>query len=147
MNYSLKASQIQAKTIKRQIDILLESTDLVNNSNNLDIVLRRYQIVCNTLIRLLAYTPDELKSAGFILKSSLNDTLDFIQNNRAIIINQAIERNILFELSLLKTTKGKIQKLNKLYEKIKNNANLEKENLAFLEKLYSNTIINCLEKN
>ena len=133
------SEQIQKETIKRQVEILTESIQLVNNSNNLDTVLRRYLVVYNTINKLLPYTDSELRAAGYSLKEPLSETRNFIQENRVTIINQAIERNFQHELSLLKTDKGKIHKLDTLYKGMKNNENLEGENFSFLENLYKKT--------
>jgi len=131
---------MQKETIKRYVEILTESIQLVNDSNNLDTVLKRYLIVYNTLNKLLPYSDTELKEAGYALKGSITNTQSYMQNNRAAIINQAIERNITYEIGLLKTPKGKINKLDTLYQNIKNNNNLETSNLVFLENLYLNII-------
>lgn len=135
-NYS---EQIQKETIKRQVEILSESIQLVNNSNNLNTVLKRYLTVYNAINKLLPYTDFELRTAGYSLKEPLSETRNYILNNRITIINQAIERNLQHELSLLKTDKGKVHKLDTLYKEMKNNENLENENLTFLDNLYKKT--------
>ncbi len=135
-NYS---EQIQKETIKRQVEILSESIQLVNNSNNLNTVLKRYLTVYNAINKLLPYTDFELRTAGYSFKEPLSETRNYILNNRITIINQAIERNLQHELSLLKTDKGKVHKLDTLYKEMKNNENLEKENLTFLDNLYKKT--------
>lgn len=56
-----QVEQTQYETIKRQVEILTESIQLVNNSNNLDTVLKRYLIVYNTLNKLLLYSDAELR--------------------------------------------------------------------------------------
>lgn len=124
------------ETIKRHVEILTESIQLVNDSNNLDTVLKRYLIVYNTLNKLLPYSDAELREAGYTLKGDLTNTQSYMQNNRITIINQAIERNIKYEIGLLKTIKGKINKLDTLYQNMKNNENLENDNIIFLENLY-----------
>lgn len=129
--------QTQNETIKRQVEILTESMQLINDSNNLDTVLKRYRIVHNTLNKLLLYPDAELREAGYGLKEPVTDIQNHMQNNHVTIINQAIERNIKHEIDLLKTTKGKINKLDVLYQNMKNNKNLENDNLIFLENLYS----------
>ncbi len=132
---STETTRIKNESIRRQMEILTESTELVNSSNNLDTVLRRYDIVCNTLNKLLSYTDDELKTAGFVLKEPLSHTKDMLQNNKVQIINQAIERNINHEITSLKTVNGKLKKLDTLYNSMKENKALEASNLSFLENL------------
>ncbi|MDE7426065.1 MAG: TerB N-terminal domain-containing protein [Lachnospiraceae bacterium] len=134
-------------SIKRQVDILVESIQLVNESNNLDTVLRRYLTVYNTLNKLLLYKDDELRNAGYTLKQSISETQNHMIENRVVIINQAIERNIRHDINSLKTANGKIKKLDLLYEKMKNNENLEKANIAFLEELYCNIKNNFSAQN
>lgn len=128
-------SKSQDESIKRQIAILMESSELVNNSNNLDTVLRRYSLVCDTLDKLSSYTDYEIRNAGYSLKEPLSATLKFMQNNKATIINQAIERHIRNEISKLTTVNGKTKKIDSLYKKIKSNNTLEDANISFLEKL------------
>lgn len=128
-------SASQNEYIKRQLAILMESTELVNNSNNLDTVLRRYSIVCNTLEKLSTYTDQEIINAGYFLKEPLSNTLHFLQESKAVVINQAIERHIRNEISKLTTENGKLKKINSLHEKIKSNEALETANISFLEKL------------
>lgn len=128
-------TKLQNESIKRQIAILTESTELVNDSNNLDTVLRRYSLVCSTLEKLSSYTDYEIRNAGYPLKEPLSATLEFMQNNKATIINQAIERHVKNEISKLTTVNGKIKKIGSLYEKVKSNDAIEDANISFLEKL------------
>lgn len=122
--------------IKRNMSILYESTELMNDSNNLDTVLRRYNIVCNTIDKLIIYTDEDFKSAGFIVKEPLSTTKNIIQSNKCTIINQAIERNIKSELDSLKTINGKQRKLDTLYNAMKELPSLEPANISFLNELY-----------
>ena len=125
------------KALKRKVDILLESTELVNNSNNLDTVFHRYDMVCNLLNELSLYTEDDFKTADCTLKAPLHETQIIIQNNKNIIINQAIERNIRHEIDMLQSPSGKLKKLDILFEYIKNEGRLNEENISFLNRLYS----------
>lgn len=135
-NFNLSnTTKLQKESIKRQLTILTESTELVNDSNNLDTVLRRYSLVCSTLEKLSTYTDQEIKNAGYSLKEPFSNTLQFMQENKSTIINQAIERHIKNEISKLTTVNGKLKKIDSLYEKIKSNAALEKDNISFLENL------------
>lgn len=130
-----KTINTKGETIKRQMQILTESIESVNNSNNLDIVLRRYNIVRNTIKQLMIYTDDDFRAAGFVLKESLSHTENFLQDNKILIINQAIERNINHEIDSLKTMNGKQKRLDTLYNSMKESKLLEPENLSFLEEL------------
>lgn len=132
---SLNSGNLESDVIKRQLEILMESTELVNNSNNLDTVLKRYLIVCDSLTKLSSYTDSEIRNAGYSLKEPLNNTLHFMHDNKTSIINQAIERHVRNDISKLSTVTGKIKKINTLYDKIKKNEALSKDNIVFLEDL------------
>ena len=131
--------ELKNETIKRQMDILFESTELMNNSNSLGTVINRINMACNTIDKLSTYTYEELVAAGYSPKDPLSNTKDYIQKNRVTIINQAIERNLKHEIESLKTTRGKINKLDKIYSEIKENTFLEADNLMFLNELYNTT--------
>jgi len=135
------STKLQNESIKRQIKILMESTELVNDSNNLDTVLRRYSLACDALEKLSTYTDCEIRDASYSSKEPLSDTLHFMQDNKSTIINQAIERYIKNEVSKLTTVNGKLQKIHFLCEDIKNSETLGKDNISFLESL-----CHCLEK-
>lgn len=132
---STEPVSIQNEIIKRQVTILSESIKLVNDSNNLDVVLRRYAMTYDTLNKLSGYTDSEIRNAGYSLKEPLGNTCDYIKNNKVLIINQAIERHIENELASLTTVNGKIQRLDSIYNRYANNKKLEKDNLSFLKNL------------
>ncbi len=124
------------ESIKRHMTIFLESANLVNTSYNLETVIRRYTVLRNTLMELCNYTDSEIEAAGYKLKSPLMTTLDSVQSNKISIVNQAIERHIKSKINSLKTTSGKLSKLDTIYNDIKTNSTLEDENLSFLEDFY-----------
>lgn len=134
------SQELKNETIKRQMDILFESTELMNNSNSVGTVINRIKMACNTIDKLNVYTNEELVAAGYKPKEPLSNTKDYIQKNKITIINQAIERNITHELEGLKTTKGKLNKLDKMYFEMKDNKSLNSENLVFLEELHRKTL-------
>lgn len=136
----------QIEIIRRQITIMSESVSLVNDSNNLDIVIHRYDMLCNTLQKLTSYTNAELQKAGYQLKESLADTLETIQKNKNIIFNQAIERNITHELALLHTKREKLNKLEILYRKFECLPDLSGDNIQFLKHIYSDIKNNLSEE-
>lgn len=126
------------KALKRKVDILLESTELVNHSNNLNTVFHRYNMICNLLNELSVYSDEDFKIADCTLKAPLHETQEFIRNNKNIIINQAIERNIRHEINMLKSSNGKLKKLDILFKRTKNDIRLSEENISFLNKLNFN---------
>ena len=81
------------ETIKRQIQILTESINLVNDSCDVQTVLKQYDITCQTLEHLLKYTDEEMQAAGFKTLGSLSESLSNILADKENIINQAIQRN------------------------------------------------------
>lgn len=89
------------------MDILFESTELMNNSNSLGTVINRIKMACDTIDKLNVYTYEELVAAGYRPREPLSNTKDYIQKNKIAIINQAIERNITHELEGLKTANCK----------------------------------------
>ena len=101
------------------------------DSNSVGTVINRIKMACNTIDKLNVYTNEELVAAGYKPKEPLSNTKDYIQKNKITIINQAIERNITHELEGLKTTKGKLNKLDKMYFEMKDNKSLNSENLVF----------------
>ena len=110
-NQYVFSSDVKQESIKRQVEILTESIQLVNGSNNLDTVLRRYLTAYNTLNKLLLYKDDELRNAGYTLKQSISETQNHMLENRVVIINQAIERNIKHELNTSDTINVKTKKI------------------------------------
>lgn len=127
----------KTEMIKRQMEILYESIDLVNTSNNLETVLRRYDTVCNTVDKLISYPNEELEDAGYFIEEPLSKAKSRIQGHYAVIVNQAIERNMHHEINSLQTAKGKLRRLDTIYSKIKGNGRVTGESLVFLENLYN----------
>jgi hypothetical protein len=122
--------------IGRHIEILQESIDLVNYSNDILTVIRRYKILVKELTVLSGFTNEELSTSGFYPEAPFSESLCTITKNRDIYINQAIERNIEHSLNSLKTTKGKLDKLETLYHTLHDLPDLSKDNIIFLDKLY-----------
>lgn len=127
--------RIQNESIKKQLETLTESIELVNESKNIYTVLSRYTMVCDILDKLSIYTDTEIRSVGVYLKEPLISTSYFMQNDKIKIINQAIERYVESELSDLTTVNGKIQRLDSLYNTLKKHDALNQENVAHLENL------------
>lgn len=128
------------ETIQKQMQILFESNELMNNSNSVGTVINRIKMACDTIDKLSVYTYEELVAAGYRPKEPLLNTKDYIQKNRIQIINQAIERNITHELEALKTTTDKLNKLDKMYCEMKDNKSFSPENISFLEELHHKTL-------
>ena len=131
--------ELKNETIQRQMQILFESNELINNSNSVGTVINRIKMACDTIDKLNDYTYEELVAAGYRPKEPLSNTKNYIQKNKIRIINQAIERNIKHEIESLKTVNGKQKKLESLYDSMKENSQLEPDNLIFLEKYYNTT--------
>lgn len=121
--------------IKRQVQILSESIELVNNSCDIQVVLRRYNITQNSLQYLSQYTDEELHVAGFQTKEPLLQTLNSITSNKVTIINQAIKRNVDKKLSSYKSQESKINAFQRLYDTIRYLDGLGNDNIAYLDSL------------
>ena len=76
------SQELKNETIKRQMDILFESTELMNNSNSVGTVINRIKMACNTIDKLNVYTNEELVAAGYKPKEPLSNTKDYIQKIR-----------------------------------------------------------------
>ena len=125
------------KTIKAHMNILLESTELLNTSNILGTVVNRYRMCLNTIDSLSIYSNEEIEATGYKLKQSLAETKHFIQQNKVSLFNQAIKRNLTSEMDSLENADKKSQKIKLLYHKMKAEQLLEPENLSFLDDLYA----------
>lgn len=130
-----KLSEMDVQTIKRHVEILSDSVELVNNSCDLETVVSRFDTACNSLHVLSRYTAEDIKSAGCFLSKSPADTLAFMNENQTALINQAIQRNFDKKLNSLKTTKGKLNALDTLYQSFKK-LWINNECISFLEQLY-----------
>lgn len=124
------------ETIKRQVQILTESINLVNDSCDVQTVLKRYDITCQTLELLLKYTDEEIQTAGFKTLGSLSESFSNILANKESIINQAIQRNIDKKIDSLTTADGKAKALDTLYNSIRIMDGLDSANISFLDTLY-----------
>ena len=134
------------ETIQRQVTILTESADLVNNSQNLDVVIHRLNMVLSSINILKKYSDREFKAAGYYLNGSLINTAKSIIDHRTQLINQAIEREIRSKIEPMRTTTGKRNKLEGLYNSMRQMPDLTSENLTFLDEIYT-TIENELNNS
>ena len=124
------------ETIKRQMQILTESVNLVNDSCDVQTVLKQYDITCQTLEHLLKYTDEEMQAAGFKTLGSLSESFSNILANKESIINQAIQRNFDKKIDSLTTTDEKAKALDTLYNSIRIMEGLDSVNISFLDALY-----------
>lgn len=137
----------EREQVKRHVEILSDSLNLVNDSNNLDVVLRRYNTAIDALVKLSAYTDAELNTFGFHLKEPLQETLSRMENNKITIFNQAIVRNMGHDINSVSKTESKVKKIQSFYDKYKNNPRLLPENKDFMHTLCDTNISKYSQKN
>jgi hypothetical protein len=122
----------EKEQLKRTVEILTDSINLINASNNLDVVLRRYDMAIDSLQKLSAYTDNELRALGLNLKEPLHNTLLKIQDNKIEIFNQAIIRNLEHEVISVTQNNAKVKHISKLQSKYESNPLLPVESRKFL---------------
>ena len=127
---------IKKEQVKRSIDILTDSINLINSSNNLGVVLRRYDMAIDSLNKLSTYTESDLNSLGFRLKEPVQSTLRKLQDNKTEILNQAITRNLEHEINSVTKNELKVKHLNTFRKMYENNMLLPPENKNFLIEQY-----------
>lgn len=126
-------------TVARQVEILQDCVELVNDSCNFSTVARRYEMLIGTLYDLMAYTPEELQRAGVRPEKPFKAHLDEILAKKDIIINQAIKRaydDTVAKASELKTEKGRRARLEKFREEVLTSGVLSENNIVYLESLF-----------
>lgn len=96
--------------IKRNVEILTDSLNLVNDSNNPETVLHRYNMAIDTLEKLSIFTDGELTAMGFHLKESLPGTLKRMRDNKIQLLNQAITRNLEHDIISVVKNETKVKK-------------------------------------
>lgn len=131
--------QFLHEAVARQVEILQDCVELVNDSSNFSTVARRYEMLIGTLYDLMAYTPEELQRAGVRPEKPFKEYLDEILAKKDIIINQAIKRafdDTVAKASELKTEKGRRSRLDKFREEVLNSGVLSENNIVYLESLF-----------
>lgn len=128
---------LEKEQIRRQIEILLESQTIMNNSNSVTTVVHRYNLALSALSTLLRYTETSIKEAGFVFPNTIEEMRKDLINNHDVIIHKAIQRNITNEIDSSKTKNGKLSTLEKVYYSIRGIGNLNQNNITTLEHLYS----------
>lgn len=141
-----KNIDLQNETIKSQINILKESVDLVNTSNDLRTVIQCHELICKTIQVLMVYADDDLKKAGIVLNTPLLKILLDTRENKTVLINQGIQRNVQHILDGIKTLKEKQEVLDKLYIDLQGEVINDEENLNFLYELYEKQKLNLMEE-
>ncbi len=131
---------------KHHAQILAESSKLINNSCDIRIVLKHYNMIYDSLNKLFLYTDEELRAAGFQSKELLSSSFSYITSNKTNIINQAIERNVDRTLKLHESQPKKLEAFQRLYDTICSLDGLDRNNIAFLNEL-RDKIIKPLQKS
>ena len=129
-------AELQKEQIHRQLSILNDCQSLVNESASVKTVLFRYKCLLHTLDNLAQYTDSELKEAGLTFGKPICIIRAEMTNNRNTIIKQAIERNFTKKISSLKTVKGKLNALDRLYEELNSLPDLTENDRTYLKDYY-----------
>ena len=127
------------ETVIRQVEIMQDCVELVNDSCNFSTAARRYEMLIGTLYDLVAYTPVELQQAGVRPEKPFKEYLDEILEKKDIIINQAIKRaydDTAVKAAKLKTEKGRRARLDKFKEEVLSSGVLSENNIIYLESLF-----------
>lgn len=137
--HALKKSQANANSapinmlqVERNIEILTDSLNLVNDSNNLDTVLHRYDMAVEALKKLSVFTNQELTGMGFHIHESPSDTLQRMQDKKIQLFNQAIARNLEHEIASVVKNETKVKKITNFRSRYENHPSLSPENKSFL---------------
>jgi len=76
----------------RQLEILKDCEDLVNNSENLDTVAHRYDLLLEKLTFFLPYTEQQLSGYGIHFGKPVGAIMNEVSLNKTTIFCQAIDR-------------------------------------------------------
>lgn len=142
-----KITSTSRQQIKRNVEILTDCLNLVNDSNNLDIVLRRYNMAIGTLEKLSIFTDDELTAMGFHLKESLPGTLKKMRDNKIQLFNQAISRNLEHDINSVVKNETKVKKIIQFRNKYENSPSLLPENKSYLDEQCNANILMYAPQN
>ncbi|MDO4298840.1 MAG: hypothetical protein Q4C59_10275 [Lachnospiraceae bacterium] len=128
----------RAQQILEQCEILKESASKINESDNLNVVLKGCTSYENALEFLIQCQNADLKSLNLKLSEQFQEMYDSWRAKKVTVINSAILRayeSILLKVSLLKTNKGKLNRINLFVENSLILPGLLPENIVFLKEL------------
>ena len=103
-------------TAKRDLEIIQESKNLVNDSATLSVVESRYRLLMEKLKELSSFSDYELSRYGINAQKSFSEIITEIEANKITIFNQAIDRSCakaLEHAKTLKTAKGREQAIQR----------------------------------
>ena len=116
-NSALTASEMNRAAIaKRDLEIINDCKDLVNDSATLSVVESRYRLLVEKLSELSSFSDYELSRYGIDAKQPISDVLAEIESNKITIFNQAIDRSCAKALEharTLKTPRGREQAIQR----------------------------------
>lgn len=131
--------QALRETIRREIEIMNDCVELVNNSCNFSTVVHRYDGLIRSLTKLSRFTPQELQIARVSPRQPFSASLKEIQTQKDAIFNQAIQRaydRTVEDSKSLKTEKGRQNRLEKLKASILGCSSLSDANIAYVNSLF-----------
>lgn len=127
------------ESVLREIEIMNDCIELVNSSCNFSTVTFRYSLLIETLTKLSWHTDQELRIAGVSPERPFKETLEAIQSQKDMIINQAIKRaydRTVEDAKALKTEKGRQNRLAKFKASILASATVSQANVSYLNSLF-----------
>lgn len=127
------------ESIRREVEIMNDCIELINSSCNFSTVTFRYSILIETLTKLSRHTDQELRIAGVFPEEPFGETLETIQSQKDMIINQAIRRaydRTVEDAKMLKTEKGRQNRLAKFKASILASATVSQANISYLNSLF-----------
>lgn len=126
-------------SICREIEILNDCVELVNSSCEFSTVTYRYSLLIETLTKLSQHTAQELQIAGVSPEQPFAESLETIQRQKDIILNQAIKRaydRTVEKSRTLKTETGRQNRLAKFKASVLASASISQANISYLNSLF-----------
>lgn len=128
------------ESIHREIEILNDCTELVNTSCEFSTVTFRYSLLIETLTKLSQHTAQELQIAGVSPEQPFAESLEMVQRQKDIILNQAIKRaydRTVENAKTLKTETGRQNRLAKFKASVLASASVSQANISYLNSLFA----------
>ena len=136
------------KDLRRVVEIIRESQEIINDSDNLRTVASRYYLLLSSLEELKNRPKRDLKYYGISSDIPFSDSIAMLNEKKSVIFNQAIDRSYhkaMNRISSLKTMKGRENALSKFYDEtcaIIGEYGLPSACFLHLEEIYRKTLPN-----
>ena len=137
----------QGKNLRRVAEVMRESQSLVNGSDDLSVVARRYYTLVSCLEEFASRSKRDLDYYGISLDCPASQCLADLQRNKSTVFLQALDRShskCMKRVGCLKTQQGKENALSRFYDetcRIVGEYSLPDECFAHLERLYQSSMV------